>query len=439
MRGQISGMDQSQREFTFADTRERLARALDAYLPGEEYRAYYRWALSAANPDRELFCRINALDQLANLTASVLAGLDEGTDWPTLVGHAAPVNLYQVFEVVSDNLGIGLAAPGADPVRRELVLAFDAEVAAELRSPTGRPATELLADLRRPASVVSAFEQSLRPKEHRMVARRYADGPGRPTVDELDATVWDGLVANVESGRDVLTALAGTRTEPIVRDRTVYRYAAVDRTLGASALSREELLETSVHTILVTPTLGYFASVFGEILSSDPGYPAVLADGSLVAAFDTAALLVRLLNDVGTPLLEMSRAERAALVDGLRPRFAENGSDSAIPLLAAASGAVPALNRLRKDLIHGELNVCLYEVHRATGAREGLEVFLDVLELCADRYARARKLFASQLSGLDTRLRERRGVEVARRFVAFHERLYSRPYDAPRSSGDYAI
>ncbi|WP_163569874.1 hypothetical protein [Fodinicola feengrottensis] len=108
---------------------------------------------------------------------------------------------------------------------------------------------------------------------------------------------------------------------------------------------------TSTQTILVTPTLGYFGTVFGEILGDDPGYHAALDDGSLLAAFDTGSLLVRLQNDIGTPLLLMPRTERTAFLQHLRDRA--EPLDTAISLLTKAVNE-PVLNRFRKDLLNGE-------------------------------------------------------------------------------------
>ncbi len=112
-------------------TRAELLVRLDRYLPDTDFRAYFAWALSEDNPDRELYTRIIGLTQLGNLTAAMLGDLPGPDSWPTLMRTALPVNMYQIFEVVSDNLGIGLAAldPAEPSAVRDLLLRFNAVAA----------------------------------------------------------------------------------------------------------------------------------------------------------------------------------------------------------------------------------------------------------------------------------------------------------------------
>ncbi|MFG1795388.1 hypothetical protein [Nocardia sp. NPDC049149] len=425
---------EAQERDAVAATQAALLDQLDRYLPDPDYRAYFRWALSEQNPQRALFTRIIALTQLGNLTAAMLADLPGPDDWPTLVRHAIPVNVYQVFEVVSDNLGIGLAlvAPDEPSETRDLLLHFNAVAAADLRTPTKRPAVELLAPLRARSERISAFTQSLRPDEHARIVDAYADSTGHASA-RLERSVWSGLVANLESGRDVLSAIAGTSAEPQVRAQTIERYRAVDRTLRESRLGRDDLVDICRNAILVTPTLGYFAAVFGELSHLDSGYLAAVADGSLFAAFDTAAVLVRLLNDIGTPLLQMSRDQRHVLLSELLLRYP---ADTVITVLAKAIEE-PALNRFRKDLAHGEFNVCLHPLLRVDDLDEGLTELTDGLDHFAELYARRSTLLDQQLAELGQRLHDGRILEVTRRFVDFHRRLYTHRYDT--LAGDYAI
>lgn len=421
---------------------DQLLHDLDRLVPEPEYRRYLRWALSGENPKRDLFTRIMAINQLADLTTALLTGIGGPDDWSTLVGFSTPVNVYQVFEVVSDNIALGLAgAPaGVRSEQRELLMAFDAVAVADLAAPAGRPVAELIAHLREPAGKISGFEQSLAREQHSRIARHYGASTGAPDLHAVEHSVWSGLVANLESSRDLLATIAGTQAEPVVRAGTVARYEAVDTTLISARPSRADRARTSARTILVAPTLAYFAGIFCEVLGGDAGYVDALADGTLLAAFDTASLLVRLQNDIGTPLLRMSMPERAALLEGLPARFPAPtaSADTVVALLTRAS-AVPQLNRFRKDLLHGEFNVCLDEVHGIEGLAAGMAAFRDALEFFVDLYAGTARQFAAQLAELDRRLSDRRTVVLARRFVDYHESLYVNAYDGVVQVGDYAI
>ncbi|WP_280271610.1 hypothetical protein [Nocardia wallacei] len=418
-------------------TRQALLGRLGRFLPDPEYREFFTWALSAKNPDRDLFTRIIALTQLGNLTAELLAGLSDAAEWPILLRYAVPVNLYQVFEVVSDNLGIGLAVPGARPEVRDLLLDFDTVATDDLRHPSSRPVAELLAPLRARCDRISSFEQSLTAEHQRKITDRYrADRGLADAPAALEYSVWCGLVANLVSGRDVLAAIADTAGERAVRTATIERYTAVDRTVRHLDRTRAELLGTGSKAILVTATLGYFATVFGEMSGTDRGYLAALRDGSLMASFETAAVLVRLQNDIGTALLHMTSTERADLFASVRRRHDRNAGVSTLQILARAADE-PPLNRFRKDLAHNEFNICLSALHTAEDAAEGFRILIDDLDYFARRYARLRRELEQQFAELERRLRDRRGIELARRFVDFHEHLYSHRYDT--LAGDYAI
>ncbi|MBF6170970.1 hypothetical protein [Nocardia blacklockiae] len=426
----------AQRRDAVEITRQALLARLGRFLPEPEYRAFFAWALSADNPHNDLFTRNIALTQLGNLTAELLAGLSDTAEWPILLRHAVPVNLYQIFEVVSDNLGIGLAEPGARPAVRDLLLDFDAVAADDLRRPSARPVPELLAPLRARCARISSFEQSLTAPYQRKITECYRAQRAREIPSHaLEYSVWSGLVANLVAGRDVLTAIAGTAGERAVRAATLERYTAVDRTVRHLDRTRAELLDTGSRAILVTATLGYFATVFGELSGTDRGYLAALRDGSLTAAFETAAVLVRLQNDVGTTLLRATSAERADLLTSVRRRYGTTAA-SALPVLSRAADE-PALNRFRKDLAHNEFNICLGTLRTAADVAEGFEILRDDLDYFAGHYARLRRELEQRLTDLERRLRDRRGIELTRRFVDFHEDLYAHRYDT--LAGDYAI
>ncbi|GAB2703463.1 hypothetical protein [Nocardia thraciensis] len=418
--------------------RTALLERLDRYLPGTRYRAYFRWALSTDNPDQGLFTRIIGLTQLGNLTAAMLADLPGPDDWPTLLRHAIPVNLYQIFEVVSDNLAMGAAPsrPGADSECRNLLLDFNALAAHDLHRPDHRPAAELLAPIAARCARFDAAERSLVPNLHAAITRRYAANEAGATGDEAAAALWSGLVANVESGRDVLAAISGTRSEPLVREWTIQRYRAVDRTLTGTELTRAELIDTCRRAILVVPTLAYFGAVFNEFRGPDYGYRTALRDGSLEEALGTAALLVRLQNDIGTPLLSRTPSARAALLRAWRKAHLRDG-DTIVDFLTRAATYAPELNRFRKDLYHDEFNICLYDVYRARSVEDGMAAFREGLDYYSDLYTRQRSALAGQLAHLDRRLSDHRITEVTRRFVDFHHALYAHRYDDPR--GDYAV
>lgn len=420
--------------------RDTLIDNLHRYMPASRYRDFYGWALSADNPEQDAFCRVIALNQLAVMTAAMLGDLGEPDDWPTLVRHAIPVNLYQVFEVVSDNLGLGLARvrPDDPSAQRDLLVEFNNAMITDLRAPSPTPAAELLAGLRPQATTLSASKQSLVPGLHAAFVHQYAKTHEQAAGPEFDRGIWFGLVANVESGNDVLARVDGTRTADLIRDTTIDRYQAVNRILQARQLCRLERAVLGTHAILVVPTLGYFAAVLGEMMGVDAKYLRAVENGSLLETLSNAALLVRLQNDIGTGLLKMTPEQQRTFLRGLPDRHSPpEGDESALTLLARAARTEPVLNRIGKDLRHGEFNVCLYELDPEHSVDDGLAVLADSLAYFTNVYARHRAQLAGDLAQFDTRLRDRRITALIRRFIVFHEEMYARRYDG--RSGDYAV
>src|SRR5687767_14205729 len=83
-------------------------------MPAGPYRDFTAWAYSADNPRRHEYLQSTGVIQLVTMNTRMLTGLVEEEDWPGMLRHAGRMNAYQVFEVVSDDLAIGLGHPVLD-------------------------------------------------------------------------------------------------------------------------------------------------------------------------------------------------------------------------------------------------------------------------------------------------------------------------------------
>jgi hypothetical protein len=287
----------------------------------------------------------------------------------------------------------------------------------------------ILGPERRRAGRISTLAQTLAEGTHRGLVERLAAHSGAVQAGAVERDVWPALVANVEAALDVAAIAAGTPLGAAVRDGLVERYRAVNRTLTARHLPHVELALVGAHSALVVPTLGYTLAVVADLVHPIPGLADAVADGSLPNALYDAALVCRLLNDVGPGLLRLGRNARRQAI-----RQAHGGS-GCVDLAAALTGT--RFTRLAKDLTHGEFNVCLYAARRATGPAAALAALESDLDHFAGLYALHRARLAEALARLTARLGDPRPAAVVNRFVRFQARLYANPYrDA---SGEYAI
>ena len=420
--------------------RESLTDAAERYLPGGAYQDFYLWALSPRNPRQDDFCRLIALNQLAHLTTAILSELDEYDDWDPLLKSALPVNIYQVFEVVSDNLALGLAplSPRKPNACRKLLLNFDKAIVDDLLNPMETPAAELLAPLQDQSRAISGFTQSLSPERHAAIARNYAIATGQCQPGDVEHNVWHGLVANMESGRAVLTAIAGSPMEGMVREYTIDRYQAVDRLLTTDHLPLLERAALGTQSILVVPTLGYFIAVLDDMTGPDQGLHSAINDGSMLELLSTAALLVRLQNDLGTQLLRLSPEEQAGLIARLPHQVGVRRKDeTTVSLLSKAARQLPVLNRFHKDLDNGEFNVCLHDAYFIPEISEGLTALTESIAYFSALYRQYESRFSRELARMSMRVRDKRIITLVQRFVSFHEEMYTADY--AQGAGDYAV
>ena len=418
-------------------------------MPAGPYRDFTVWAFSTDNPRQADVHQATGLIQIVNLNIVLFDGVVADEDWPTMQHYAAQLSAYQVYEVISGNLGIGLGRLTLDDSGRQrlaLIRGLRDAMSQALAPDNRQPAVLLLSGpVRQAAQQASGFEQSLAGATHATIAEEYAQwcrqaGRPAPAARELEYGLWAALIANVETCRGLLEGLDGTMTLPLLRQGLLDRYRAVDRTLWATHLDRLELSVLGAHSILVSPSLAYAICIMYEVLLPLPTYPAVISDGSLGDALIEAALLIRLQNDIGPNLLRMPPAQRTALLHTIAQRSAEAGcvtAEDVLELLRRLGRDDPSFTRLDKDLAKGETNVALWHSRRARDAVSALGALSDSLAFFATLHDQHSARLTAALAALDDRLGDQRASTIIRRFVQFHDRMYGLPHT--EKTGEYAI
>lgn len=430
-------------------TCQAITAAVRRHLPAGGYRDFTLWAFSQANPRRHDYLQVTGLTQLVTMNVTLLGGLVDADGWPAVEQKLALMNAYQFFETIADNVAMGLGGPdlrGPARERLELVTAVNRAMLHVLTPGRRSPAVLLLSGPPRViAQRASAFGLSLSAAKHAGIAEEYARhttaGGGSPNLaEDVEFSLWSALVADVETCREMVDAMAGNPVGELLRDGIAARYRAVDRTLRAPGLARMELATLGAQTIMVAPTLAYGIGVLAETVATVPALPAVVADGSLADVLFDAALLVRLQNDVGTRLLRMAGVQQAALVHRLTRRAVERGkvqAGDALTLLVEEAQTEVALTRLHKDIANDEVNIALWHARRSGDAEDALRALGDSLQYFSGLYAQHLGRLTAGVAMLDERLGDRRVSTVIERFVKFHERMYAHRFTD--RVGEYAI
>lgn len=413
--------------------------SLMRHMPLSQQRQFYLWGISSNNPHQPTFLSAVNVPQLVGLSAFFLDGLVPQEHWAKLCRYAGRINSYFMYEVASDDLAIGLA-PFADtdtayPLRREILYAFNYVMIERLGGEPTR-ASIMLEPLEFFSKTISTFTQSMTREKHMQCLREYRKI--YPDVSGLDIeyAVWPLLVANIEACRELAEDTYQLEVHQTVRQGFIDRYRASTELLEATGpLSLDELAEIGTRSILVIPTLAYFTGVIAEIIDPQPGLPSLFADGTLPEALRLAALLVRLLNDVGLPLT-LSAQERHNLVERLYQRHQENPAlDTVIKLLIHTGEGSALLTRFHKDAAAGEFNMCLHNLAYVDSLDEELGMLEDNIAYYADMYRRSYTRLGELLTVIDSRLKTNAVGGLIARFVMFYAQLYARPYRT--MSGEY--
>ncbi|HVO43251.1 MAG TPA: hypothetical protein VMT34_11540, partial [Aggregatilineales bacterium] len=294
---------------------------------------------------------------------------------------------------------------------------------------------EALTALRPVMDEIDGFEQSLNAGVHRDIANLFLRQQPGLSLDELARNIWPSLILNGEAAAGVAQAVADHRAGALVRQGLAARYDAVNKLLDDGCMTLPERVQVGADAILVVPTLAYYASVFADKVRPLENFTCVLESGLLNEALYDAAVLVRLLNDLGTQLLMNSTDSRAEVLRSLRADG--KGGESFYDLLRNAPEQYRRwLTRIRKDLTHGEFNISVYSLNYSTNA-EMIDAFKDQLDYLSRFYMQTRAQLIARLHDMRSKLGDPTISALLERFVAFHEKLYSNNYE--EAEGEYAV
>jgi len=430
-------------EHIFLATVKGFDTSLNQHMPASTFRDFNIWAFSEQNPHQKAWLQIIGIPQFAKLTDTLLGGSVSPDKWDELVRYTTIMNNYLIYETISDNLAFGLSDHREDDLtyelRREVLIGFNCAMIARLE---GRviESQKILETIKPVAEQLSGFEQSLTASEQKAIAELFLkEHPDRDyRLEDIEFGTWNALVANIESCEDVIEATRGFRLNGHLREGLIRRYAAVNELLYQNVNDREKLLKISTDTILVVPVLCYYILVLTEALDPNPKLDEVLASGHLCQALEDAALMVRLLNDIGTNLVVTDEFQRR-LIDDLYKEFSMGISKPSARfshLLMKHSEQDGFMTRIRKDLSYGEFNVSLHDLITAPCSLTSLLLFGDNLLYYKQQYKVRQNRLKDNLKQIEAILGDGITSGLIHKFVYFHERVYQYQFD--QQAGDYA-
>lgn len=417
--------------------------SLQQIMPDSPYRDFMLWALEPGNPVHSTWIKMTGFRQIAGFAMQVMGSGYSMDDHLTLVDFAAPMTIYLITEIVSDNLAFGMneKRSGDDTffLRAHLMDTYNNMLC---RAFAGEPINgEIALGMESPiAERISAFEQSLSPLAFKKVAAAYCQAHPQVHPSDLEYGLHPVLVANFNACLGVYEQSAQLITGSIVQRGLRRRYQTLARLLHAGHLSPTALSTTGIDTVLIVPVMAYYLEGVSHVLGLADRLSAALRGYILERPLNYAALLIRLTNDVGTTTLFADDALRAELMADLY-HLASHSRDRTLHdfLRGVSSDYGPLLTRITRDVEHGDFNVMLHNLRHAETLEAALDEFALRLDTFATVYQQVFRRLERSLDRLTLTLDDDRLSEMVMRSVLFHEEMYRHDFTKPTGQGEYAF
>lgn len=420
-------------------TADALIDSLPNHMPEGLYREFYSWGFSHANPVRDAWLQTTGLTQLVKLTVNLYEGLAPESDMQRLVEYCIPVNIYQIYEIVSDNLALGLAHRAQDDrtysERRNLILEFNRAMDVCLQD-LSYSAEKVFTPPRSLMEEISSATQSLSPHKHMVLMRTYLSIRRPPSTKELEYAILPLLLANIEACADVAKSTQGYQLGPMIQHGLIQRYRGVTGLLENRHLDVSERLDLSTSAILVAPIVANFISGLCEEVNPVDNFKSVIQNNTLPEALYLVALLIRLLNDLGTGLIMQSPEERSYFFDEMR-RHVQPGDTITSIVRAAVQEHGSLLTRIDKDVRHGEFNLAFFDLYSMPSVHNALNTFEQRIRYYSQLYRESRTRLMTLLESMSLTLKDERVGAIIHRCLVFHERLYAHSFE--EAEGEYAV
>lgn len=414
--------------------------SLNQHMPLSVYRTFQTWALSPRNPQNKTWMQLLGFPQMAKLTHLLLGNSVSTEQWDDLVYHTSIINAYLIYEAVSDNLAFGLAVRRPEDTtydqRREILVNFNNAMIARLK---GDPVESeaILDTIQSQMRGISGFKYSMTHDEQRAIATLFLAQHPQYTMEDIEFGAWNALVANIRSCAAVADSMAHLRLGSYLRQGLIARYEAVNALLHNTVTDQETLINVSTNSILVIPVLTYYVAVLEEVLNSNPALESLITSGVLIEALEDAALMTRLLNDMGTNLVAAEQFPLHLLNDLYTQMTRPTAHVSTlIELLSQYSEGTEIMTRIRKDLAFAEFNVSLHDLMAAPATPMSLLQFSNNLIYFQDYYQQRKIRLKQNLYSIVQALGRETSSALIGGFVRFHEHIYQYQFDT--QDGDYA-
>lgn len=419
-------------------TLEKIETSLNKHMPAGIQREFYLWGISPANPNRDEFLQLVGMNQVVNLATHILEPMVKVEDWQTLAEYSGFIHAYFMYELVSDDLAVGLSLlPSKDATvqtRKDILHSFNGAMVKRL-SGVPNHSSELLEFIQPTTLNIAGYNQASAHQKYLAQFQQFVKSQADCPAEKFE--LWPILVANIESCNALVTATECLQTSPVIRQGFINRYASVSQSLDAHInMTLEELTNIGTHTVSVIPVLAYYIGVLTEVIDPQPEIKGIIEDGLLEDALATAATIIRILNDMGVAAT-YSTGKRTSLLHSLWKTAESRPANvqTITQLLCHVANKTEVLTRFQKDILYGEFNICLHNLAYTESIEYGISIFGENLTYFAQLYRQSQMHLRDVLAALDRRLKNNTVSNLINGFINFHEQIYTHRFDT--TAGEY--
>jgi hypothetical protein len=216
------------------------------------------------------------------------------------------------------------------------------------------------------------------------------------------------------------------------------RYMGQHHVIVNNEMTLEEVVSATADSIAAVPAVIYYIVQYVEYVEPNARFHYVLEDQSLDISSTLVAVVSRLLNDIGTNLLNMSDEQLMVLNQRFHELHLQYPHLDLRELLCQEAQTHPEIYaRLYKDALFGEFNLAFYFSDAGNTIPESIDLLFHQLSILRDIYEESLMGLDASLAHIDEVLQTPIVTTICMAFVKFHQVLYANAFQ--KTEGEYAI
>lgn len=412
-------------------------RSFDDEVHPSTYRNFGCWALRSQIKHKEAFLTVLGHHQIVKMTYTViLPALTRETVFEDIAHVMVASCTWLTHEFLSDSFAAGLSLPSeldcpSQLLRRNMLLNFNEQTK--------------LALLRGTADRDSLFKHFKHNNQmHSLFPEMLKSAPLEPLIREFASSVWSNtdkgvciaaaLSANTVSAVRACGSVCSAPLRAMVIHFATQRYTSSSEFLTSDSFFLQSAVNHAAMTSMVAPLLGIYCSAVAEARGEENKLAATNLLPVLKQSLTDAAILVRLLNDLGPYLMTGSVEYRSQLLADLEAHI--RGSVGATINESVAQITDRAFTRIKKDALLKETNVSLHGIAHLPSNDDVRDEVVHRIKMCAKMYEDGKTRLEKSLRHITTCMKHGSYQKLIASFVHYHEIMYGQYFDS--EEGDYA-